>query len=76
MFMARFLPDTDTILTTFKRVIISMQDMSTQRASLHKVLELRNGRPDLVDTLLEAYHCGCPVADAPLDLVAPQARIE
>jgi hypothetical protein len=53
-----------------------MQDMSTQRASLHKVLELRNGRPDLVDTLLEAYHCGCPVADAPLDLVAPQARIE
>jgi hypothetical protein len=64
------LPDIDTILTTFKRVIISMQDMSTQRASLHKVLELRNGHPDLVDTLLEAYHCGCPVADASLDLVA------
>ena len=39
-----------------------MQDMSTQRASLHKVLELRNGHPDLVDPLLEAYHHGCPVA--------------
>ena len=44
--------------------------MSTQRASLHKVLEFRNGHPDLVDPLLEAYHRGCPVADASLDLVA------
>jgi hypothetical protein len=29
-----------------------------------------HGRPELVDTLLKAYHRGCPVADASLDLVA------
>jgi Ser/Thr protein kinase RdoA (MazF antagonist) len=71
MFVTRFFPDVDTILTIFKRVIISMQDMATQRASLYKVWNFAmHGCPELVDTLLEAYHRGCPVADASLDLVA------
>lgn len=49
-----------------------MQDMymSTQRPSLRKALELRNGYTDLVGPLLEAYRRGCLVAVASLDLVA------